>query len=248
MKKIIIANWKMRLSYPESLVLAKKLFENCQDNKNKIVICPGYLALPAVANILKGSLIYLGAQDSAVANSGAYTGEVSPRDLKSLGAKYVILGHSERRSHFHENSAIINDKILAALNNKLIPILCVGEKLTERKLGQTKEVIVDELRRALKGVKLKTEASLIIAYEPVWAIGNGQAIDLLIASEIHEFISQQAFKILKKKVAVIYGGSVNAQNASGFLEQPAIAGLLVGTASWKLAEFRKIISINKFLK
>ena len=248
MKKIIIANWKMKLSYPDSLVLARKLVENYQDNKNKIIICPEYLALPAVAAILKGSAIYLGAQDSAITDFGAYTGEVSPRNLKLLGAKYVILGHSERRTHFHENSAIINAKILAALNNKLIPILCIGEKLAERESSQTKEVIVDELRRALKGVKIKTEASLIIAYEPVWAIGNGRTIDPIIAAEIQEFISQQAFKILKKKVAVIYGGSVNAQNASAFLAQPAIAGLLVVTASWKLAEFLKIISINKFLK
>jgi len=242
MKKIIMANWKMRLSYAESLSLAKKLVKDYQVTKHQVIVCPDYLALPAVAQILKGAKLYLGAQDSAPVEIGAYTGEVSPRSLKSFGVRYVILGHSERREHFHENSAIINNKIKAALKNKLRPVLCIGEKLAEKKAGRAKEVLVDELRRALKGVKIRAATDLVIAYEPVWAIGNGQAIAPQEAAGIQAFISQQAAKMLKKKVAVLYGGSVNSQNAPDFLGQPAIAGLLVGTASWQASEFQKIIN------
>jgi len=243
MKKIIIANWKMQLSYADSLWFAKKLGQTYRPGQRLVVICPEYPALPALAKILQKSKIFLGAQDSATTSQGAYTGEVSPSNLKALGVKYVILGHSERREHLHENSAIINGKVKAALQAKLIPILCVGEKLAEKKAGRTREVLAEELRRALKGVRLRTAGDLIVAYEPVWAIGNGHSFDPEAAAEIQAFISQQVKRILKKKVAIIYGGSVNSQNAAAFLKQPAINGLLVGTASWTYNEFQKIIRL-----
>ena len=239
MKKLIIANWKMKLGLNESLALAKKLNNKLKNDKNNIVICPDYLSLIPIANIFKKSKIVLGAQDSAVADRGAYTGEVSPLNLKSIGVKYVILGHSERRERLHENSAIINDKIKATLKNKLIPVLCVGEKLIEREAGDEKSIITDQLRRALNRVDIKNN-NIVIAYEPVWAIGKGQAIAPAKAEEMHQFIKSQANKILKKPVLVIYGGSVDSKNISSFMSQKNIDGFLVGGASLKSDEFIKI--------
>lgn len=241
MKKLIIANWKMQLSYSASLAFAKKI-KQTKKSSNQVVICPDYLALPAIAAILKGGSYQLGAQDSAITNFGAYTGEVSPANLKSLGVKYIILGHSERREHLHENSAIINAKIKAALQNKLMPVLCVGEKLAEKESGETKKYLNEELRHALKGVKLNKATDLVIAYEPLWAIGTGQASLSSEANLISLFIKQQAFKILKKNIQVLYGGSVQADNYSQFLKEKNIDGLLVGGASLKLKEFNQICS------
>ena len=239
MKKLIIANWKMKLGLNESLALAKKINTKLKTDKNNVVICPDYLSLVPIANILKKSKIVLGAQDSSLADSGSYTGEVSPLNLKSIGVKYVILGHSERREHLHENSAIINDKIKAALKNKLIPVLCVGEKLIEREAGEAKSVIIDQLRRALNRIDVKNN-NIVIAYEPVWAIGKGQAINPVEAEEMHQFIKSQVSKILKKAVLVIYGGSVDSKNILSFMSQKNIDGFLVGGASLKSDEFIKI--------
>lgn len=240
MKKIIIANWKMQLSLSESLSLAKKISEKLKGVKNDIVICPDYLSIPPVLQILRRSKISVGAQDCAIADLGAYTGEVSALNLKKIGVKYVILGHSERREYLHENSAIINNKIKAALKNKLIPVLCVGEKLIEKESGETKAVVIDQLRRALDGIALKNNNSLIIAYEPVWAIGSGKSITPAEAEEIHQFIKNQVSKILKKSVPVIYGGSVDSKNSKNIASLKDIDGFLVGGASLKAQEFIKI--------
>lgn len=239
MKKLIIANWKMKLNLNESLALAKKIADKLKKAKNDIVICPDYLVLNSVAAILKKSKISLGAQDCAITDFGAYTGEVSPFNLKTIGVKYVIIGHSERREHLHENSAIIDNKIKAALKNKLIPVLCIGEKLTERESGTAKDVLLDQLRRALTRVTLKNN-NLIIAYEPVWAIGSGKAIIPTEAEDIHSFIKTQASKILRKSVAVIYGGSVDSKNIASFAAQKNIDGFLIGGVSLKANEFINI--------
>lgn len=249
MKKIIVANWKMQLSYQASLKLAHdfvKKISGAQGVKNEIIICPDYLSLPAIAVILKKSRLKLGAQDSGPAERGAYTGEVSPADLKAVGVKYVIIGHSERRDHLHENSAIIKAKIVAALKNKLVPILCVGEKLTEKENGETMKFINEQLRHALRGIKIKSAADLIIAYEPVWAISSNKNAQPLAASEadkIQALIKARVAHLLKKSVAVLYGGSVNAVNAVDFLRQKNIDGLLVGGVSLKIAEFKKICQL-----
>ncbi len=244
MKKLIMANWKMQLTIKESLELAKQFTKKIKANNSEVVICPDYSALPFVGSILKSSQLALGAQDAAAFTKGAYTGEVSALNLKTLGVKYVILGHSERREHLHENSAIINDKVKAALENKLIPVLCVGEKLAEREAGQTKEYLKMELQHALKGVKIKTASDLVVAYEPVWAIStnkNAKPIKPEEANEIQKFLKDQTFKILKKQVRVIYGGSADMNNAESFLAQGSIDGLLVGGASLKLNDFPKMI-------
>jgi len=243
MKKLIIANWKMQLSYSASLDLAKKFTAGLKNKKTEIVVCPEYLALPWVGEILKKSKLKLGAQDSAIRDRGAYTGEVSPLNLKTLGVKYVILGHSERREHLHENSAIISAKIKAALARKIIPILCVGEKLIEKENGSTRQYLAEELRHALKDVKIGDNTDLVIAYEPVWAIStnkNARPMAASEAEEIQKFLKAQTAKILKKKIRVLYGGSVNAINAVEFLRQPDVDGLLVGSASLNLKEFNRI--------
>ena len=197
-----------------------------------------------VGPILKKTKLTLGAQDSATDNRAALTGEVSPLNLKALGVKYVILGHSERREHLHENSAIINRKIKSALVNKIIPILCIGEKLTEREDGQTKLFLNEELHHGLKGVKIKTASDLVIAYEPIWAIStnkNAKPMSPQEADEIQKFIRASAAKILKKNVRVIYGGSVDEKNAVSYLSQPNIDGALVGGASLKANSFAAVV-------
>lgn len=246
MKKLIIANWKMQLTIKDSLILAKKMTKNLKNFKSEVVVCPDYVSLPFIGPVLKKSPIILGAQDSAVANSGAYTGEVSPINLKILGVKYVIIGHSERREHLHENSAIIKDKIIAALANNLIPVLCVGEKLSEKKNGETKDYLSTELRHALKGVKIKTASDLVIAYEPIWAISTNKFARPMIAAEadsVQLFIKTRVAGILKKTVRVLYGGSVNPNNAEEFLTQKNIDGLLIGATSLKIKDFSSICSI-----
>lgn len=246
MKKLIIANWKMQLNYSASLSLAKKLAPALKAGKNEIVIAPDYLALPAVSQILKNTKLSLGAQDSAAALAGALTGEVSPVNLKTFGVKYVIIGHSERREHLHENSAVINAKIRAALSRGLIPVLCVGEKSTEKENGETKNYLATELRHALKGVKIASSQGLVIAYEPVWAISSqkgAQALPSAEAAAIHQFIKERAKKLLGRTVRVLYGGSVSAANAGEFLQEKNIDGLLIGSASLRLAEFKTICSL-----
>ncbi len=243
--KTIIANWKMQLSLKESLELAKQSAKKIK-GKNRVVLCPDFLALPFVGPVLKGTGLDLGAQNSAMAGRGAYTGEVSPLNLKALGAKYVILGHSERREHLHENSSVINLKIKAALESGLIPVLCVGEKLVIRKNGETQEYLSQEIVHSLKGVKIKKASDLLIAYEPIWAIStnkNARPMSPAEADSIHKFIAAKASRILKQPVAVLYGGSVNAANAADYLGQENIAGLLVGGASLKIKDFSYICSI-----
>ncbi len=243
MKKIIVANWKMQLGIKESLKLAKQYNQKIKSEKNTVVICPDYLALTLISPILKNGKLILGAQDCAVSSRGALTGEVSAADLKTLGTKYVILGHSERRDHLHENSAIINSKIKSALENKLIPILCVGEKLDEKRSGETKNYLLEQLRHALKGVKIKNACDLIIAYEPVWAISSNKSAKAMLpteANEIHIFIKAQIKRILNIDINVLYGGSTKASNAHEFLSQSNIDGLLVGASSLNSSEFIKM--------
>lgn len=240
--KTIIANWKMQLSLKESLELAKQAVKKTA-GKNTVVLCPDFLALPFVGPILKRSGLYLGAQDSAMAERGAYTGEVSPVNIKALGARYIILGHSERREHLHESSMIINLKIKAALKNGLIPVLCVGEKAEIRKNGETEAYLEQELVHSLKGVRIKKASDLMIAYEPIWAISTNKNAKPMTASEadsVHKFIKAKAAKLLKKPIAVLYGGSVTAANAGGLLNQENIDGLLVGGASLNIKDFSSI--------
>lgn len=242
MKKLIVANWKMQLSFKDSLILAKELKRKIKKAENDIVICPGFLALPAISEIILGSPFSLGAQNCAIKNRGALTGETSPATLYEIGVSYVILGHSERRLVLQEGSDLINTKIKAALEAKLIPIICVGETLNERERGLTKKVLLAQIKSALQDIVIKNASKLVIAYEPLWAIGTGEPIIPLEAEVIHTFLQMEVTKILNKKVKVIYGGSVSAKNASEFLQQKHIDGLLVGGASLDVKEFAPIIN------
>ena len=248
MKKIIIANWKMKLDYKSSLALAKQVLasvKKSQKIKSEVVICPDYLSITPLAKIFHSSPVKLGAQDSAMTDRGAFTGEVSAADLSALGVKYVIVGHSERREHLHENSSIINAKIKTSLTYNLTPIVCVGEKLMEKKSGEARKYLSKELNRALRGVKIKSAADLIIAYEPIWAISSSssaRAMSAMEAEEIQKFLKGRAARILHKNLRVIYGGSVNSKNAGEFLQQKNIDGLLVGAASINNTEFMSICS------
>ncbi|MFA6513799.1 MAG: triose-phosphate isomerase [Patescibacteria group bacterium] len=242
MKKIIIANWKMQLGFKNSQILVKDLKQKIKKTNNEIVICPDYLSLVYAASVFKGTDLYLGAQDCAIKASGALTGEVSPVSLKEIGANYVIIGHWERRTVLGEDSELINKKISSALAAKLIPVVCIGENLAEREAGLTKKVLLGQIKGALKDIKIKNSAGLVIAYEPIWAIGTGEAIIPFEAEAIHVFIKSEAAKILDKKIRIIYGGSVNIKNAAEFLNQKNVDGLLVGGASLDAREFIQIIN------
>lgn len=242
MKKIIVANWKMQLLASEARVLALSYKNILSDSKNNVVLCPDYLSAADVGQIIKGSKIMLGAQDLAAYERGAYTGEVSAESLKELGFTYAIIGHSERRSYLQETDKLIAEKIKKAVNNKLIPILCVGENGAERKQGKANIVIRRQLKAALVALKSTELSRLHIAYEPVWAIGSGQHCDIYQARVIKELINDRCLKLGVKRAKVLYGGSVNIDNARLFLKEANFDGLLVGNASLEPNSFKQIVN------
>ncbi len=248
--KLIAANWKMNKTISEAVFSAKelkKLLKNESDNE--IVICPPFTALHAVFEELKGSRIKLGAQNMHFMDSGAYTGEISPLMLKDVGAEYVILGHSERRGAFGEKDSLINQKVHAALNNGIFPILCVGEGLEDRNNGKAKEIIESQLGNCLKGVKENGMRKVSIAYEPLWAISKGnqnhKPATAKDAEEMHQSIKNFLKKIFDsdtaKNMKVIYGGSMKPDNAKELLSMPNIDGGLVGHASLDAKSFADVV-------
>jgi len=241
---LIAGNWKMNTIVPEALELVRAM----KDELEKIasvekVICPPFVSLAPVKELLAGSAIKLGAQNLFFAEKGAYTGEVSPLMVADL-CEYGIIGHSERRQYFHETGDIVNKKIVAALQADIIPIMCVGESLEENEAGKTEIVVAEQLRAALDGVE--DIDGLVIAYEPVWAIGTGKSATGEQAGETIAFIRQSIASAYGEKVAqemrILYGGSVNSANAAEFMQQPEIDGALVGGASLKASEFISIVS------
>jgi len=206
------------------------------------VICPPFISLATVRELIKGSSIKLGAQNLYFEAKGAYTGEISPLMLADL-CEFVIIGHSERRQYFNETGEIVNKKIRAALRAKLKPILCIGESLKENEAGRTEAVIAEQLRSSLAGIDFVD--GLIIAYEPIWAIGTGKAATGKQANKTIGFIRQNIAQLynedLAQKVRILYGGSVTADNAAEFINQPEIDGALVGGASLKAPQFLSIV-------
>jgi triosephosphate isomerase len=213
----------------------------------EIVVCPPFTALYAVKNVISNSNINLGAQDMFWESEGAYTGEVSPLMLKDIGCKYVIIGHSERRQNFFETDETVNKKIKSAINHNLIPIVCVGEKLEQREKGQTFDVVKNQIKFALNGLDKSNVENMVIAYEPIWAIGTGRnatpedANDVikLIRNEIKEKFGDVSFNI-----RIQYGGSVKPENIKQFMEKEEIDGALVGGASLKTESFAKIVKFK----
>jgi triosephosphate isomerase len=257
---LILANWKMQLNNTESLGLFKELKEKIKELKNtesvEVVVCPSFTALPDIAKIATDTKLKLGAQDVFWEQVGAYTGEISPEMLKECGCTYVIIGHSDRRTYLKETDEMVHLKIRAALNSLLYPIICVGETFKERQLGRKDYVVIRQVTQALSGIDLILDSTqLVIAYEPVWVIGSGQAIDSEEAEYMHQVIKQALFdlypvKIVENCFRIIYGGSINSQIVKSFMVQPHIDGVLVGGASLNKEEFigiiKEAIKVNVF--
>lgn len=242
----IAGNWKMNKTIREAVELANTLKENLKDVAGReIVICPPYTALIAVAEVIRDSNIKLGAQDVHWEDKGAYTGEVSPLMLLDVGCKYVIIGHSERRQHLKESDEMINKKIISALRNGLNPILCIGETLEEREAGKTFEVVKNQLERDVDNIDISQIPKIIIAYEPVWAIGTGKTATPQQAEEVHSFlrklISERFSSLIADETRIIYGGSITPENFSGIMAMKNVDGGLVGGASLNAISFVNIV-------
>jgi triosephosphate isomerase len=245
-KKLIAGNWKMNKTSADAVALAHDIVVAVGTHTNvEVVICPPFTALESVAGAIDGSLVKLGAQNMHFEASGAYTGEVSAPMLRALFATHVILGHSERRTLFGETDDLVNKKVMAALKNQLRPIVCVGESLAEREAGSTLRVVQAQTEKALEGVSKELAASLIIAYEPVWAIGTGKVATSEQAQEVHAFIRELLTKLFgepaAQRIRILYGGSMKPANAAELLAQSDIDGGLIGGASLEARGFLELI-------
>ena len=248
MRKYIIAgNWKMNKDLTEAVQLVSELKAelNGKDLNADVIIAPPFVNLEAVNSIIKDSVIKLSAQNMHFADSGAFTGEISVQMLKSVGCEYVILGHSERRTIFGETDEMINKKVHQALKNGVTPILCCGESLEERENGTTFNVIEGQIKAGLKNLDSSDISKMIIAYEPIWAIGTGKTATPEQAQEVHAFIRKLLAELSNEEIAdnitIQYGGSVKPGNAKELLSKPDIDGALVGGACLKADSFRDII-------
>jgi len=240
---MIAGNWKMNTTVSQAVALVNEMRHELNEIGNiDKVVCPPFISLSAVGELIKGSSIKLGAQDMYFEERGAYTGEISPLMLAEL-CELVIIGHSERRQYFNETGEIVNRKVLAALRVGLKPILCIGERLDENEAGRTAEVVTGQLRSSLVGISDLN--GLVIAYEPVWAIGTGKAATGDWANETIGLIRRNLAELYGKEIAqrvrILYGGSVTAANTSEFISQSEIDGALVGGASLKSSEFLSIV-------
>ena len=245
-KPIITANWKLNKTIKEAVEFATLLKRDVFDMSSvDIVICPAFTALSDLSEILMDTDIRLGAQDIYWEEKGAFTGEVSSALIKDAGASYVIIGHSERRQFFHETHETVNRKTKAALKNDLIPIVCVGETITQREQGQTQTVLEAQLAGAFSGMSDVDMDRIILAYEPVWAIGTGKVATTIQAQEVHMFIRkwiQDHFsQFIASKVRIQYGGSVKPDNIIDLMREQDIDGALVGGASLEAQSFTNII-------
>ncbi len=252
-KKLIAGNWKMNKTSGDALPLAQDIVAAVgKDTDVEVVICPPFTSLESVGKALDGSNVKLGAQNMHPEASGAFTGEVSAPMLRSLFATHVILGHSERRTYFKETDAFVNQKVIAALKNQLKPILCVGETLAEREAGTTLKVVQTQTEAALEGVSKEMITNVVIAYEPVWAIGTGKVATTEQAQEVHAFIRSLLVKLfgdaLAQKVRILYGGSMKPSNAPELLAQKDIDGGLIGGASLEARSFVELIKAAAAIK
>ena len=243
---IIAGNWKMNKTEAEALALVRVIMQRVRSFSGvEVLICPPFTSLSTLFKLLVSSPIQLGAQNISDQISGAYTGEISAA-MAAEFCTHVILGHSERRAYYGENNQLINKKLQAALSAGLIPVLCVGEVLSERDAGQAADVINSQLQKGLSGIHIEDPADIVIAYEPVWAIGTGRSaspdeISDLIASVIRPSIAGLWGEKISQGIRVLYGGSVTPRNASGFFGQAEIDGALVGGASLTAEKFLGII-------
>lgn len=245
-RPIIAGNWKMNKTVDEAVQLVKLLKQRLADvDPVEVVVCPPFTALSKVAEVLKDTKIQLGAQNMFYEPEGAYTGEVSAKMLLTTGCRFVILGHSERRIYFEESNETVNKKVKAALASGLTPIVCVGEKLEEREAGIMEEVVEGHVTGALDGLSREDVQKVIIAYEPVWAIGTGRTATPEQANEAHSYIrwllGEMFDQFLAEAIQIQYGGSVKPENSAQLLSQSDIDGALVGGASLDAELFSQIV-------
>lgn len=245
-RPLVAGNWKMFMTSAEARLLVSEMLPGLTAIQGvEIVVCPPFTSILTVAAMLEGTQISVGAQNMHWEASGAYTGEISPSMLAEY-CKYVIIGHSERRAYFGETDAGVNRKVKAALAHDLVPIMCVGETLKQNESGKTEAVVSRQVREGLSGVETDSIPLVVIAYEPVWAIGTGRAAtadgaNQVIAGIIRRVLGEMFSLSLAQEVRVLYGGSVKASNAGEFFNQPDIDGALVGGASLKVNEFVPIV-------
>ena len=243
---VVAGNWKMHLTLAEARTLAAAIGDGCRGLAEiRVAVCPPATALAAVAEVLAGSTVLVGAQDAHWAAAGAFTGAVSAAQVWDAGARLVILGHSERRQIFGETDDVVRRKVTAALGESLIPLVCVGETAAERAAGQTLAVVTRQLEAALGGRAAADAARCWLAYEPVWAIGTGQTATPVQAAEVHAQLRVGLGRLAGPAVAaacpILYGGSVKPEVTSALMAQPDIDGALVGGASLKVADFLGIV-------
>ncbi len=243
----------MHKNIPEAIELANGLKRELYNADSlDIVLCPAFTALSSVSEVIADSNIGLGAQDMYWEEQGAFTGEISGGMLKDAGCKYVIIGHSERRQYFSETNEAVNKKIKAALKSELIPIVCVGETLSQREEQQTMRVIKEQIREGLKDIPPEEAEKLVIAYEPVWAIGTGRNATAEQAQEVQKYIRNLLSEIYNEATAegvrIQYGGSVKPENIKQLIQQPDIDGALIGGASLKIDSFSRIVKICQEMK
>ncbi|MBN2220852.1 MAG: triose-phosphate isomerase [Vallitaleaceae bacterium] len=244
-RKIIAGNWKMNKTPSEAVALIKELIPVVKSDDVDVVFCVPAVALMAAVEATKGTNIEIGAQNMFYEEKGAYTGEIAPNMLTEIGVKYVVIGHSERREYFAESNETVNKKVLKAIEHNLVPILCCGEYLTQRQQGITIDLIRQQIKIGLKDVKSEDIAKVVIAYEPIWAIGTGVTASSDQAEEVCAAIRVLLVELygeeLANQVRIQYGGSVNAANAAELFAKPNIDGGLVGGASLTV-DFGKIVN------
>lgn len=245
-KPFIVGNWKMNLTLAEGIEFTKSLKKSLKGKRELLCgICPPFIFLKDICRVLEDSGICVGAQNIHSEKNGAYTGEISALMVQEVGCTHVLIGHSERRYLFGEVDSFINAKIKTALSVNLRPIFCIGETLHEREEGRTKYVVKNQLKNGLLGIDKNHIEELVIAYEPVWAIGTGKTASPEQANEVHSFIrgflTDEYGNDIANSVYIQYGGSVKPENTKELIAQPEIDGLLVGGASIKLESFLKII-------
>jgi triosephosphate isomerase (TIM) len=247
-KPLIAGNWKMYKTVREAVETARELVQCTAAVNVDVMIAPAFTALAPVADVVRGTSVLLGAQNLFWKNEGAYTGEISPVMLCDIGCQYAIIGHSERRQFFGETDESVNAKIRSAIDHQLIPVFCVGETETQRDAKETFSVLDKQISKGLEGFSSKALSGIVIAYEPVWAIGTGKTATIDQVQEVHAFLRSLVEKrfdnLLAKTVKILYGGSVKPDNVADIMNMPDVDGALVGGASLSAKVFNSIIHFH----
>ncbi|MCB2184481.1 MAG: triose-phosphate isomerase [Desulfobulbaceae bacterium] len=248
-RPLLAGNWKMHTTVAEAEDLARAIIQSQIPADRDVLLAPPFTALSAVGKVISGSAVLLGAQNVCWEEKGAFTGDISPTMLKDVGCSMAIIGHSERRQIFGESDAMINKRVAGAMQHGLTPILCIGETLDERETDQTFRVLEEQVRNGLAGIVLGSGKKIIVAYEPVWAIGTGKTASVGQAQEVHLFVRELLATMYEKNIAseirILYGGSVNPDNVDDLMGQDDVDGALVGGAALKADSFGRIINFNK---